>query len=90
MQKTAARSAAVFSLFPKNLRGGGRLDAPGPARVKKTKCLKRLIITDVFLSVSSLMTTGAYRPIQPVIISNWTSPKPLWANSTPLPPTHCI
>ena len=34
MQKTAALRAAVFSLFAKNLRGGGRLDAPpGPARV---------------------------------------------------------
>ena len=34
MQKTAALRAAVFSLFTKNHRGGGRLDAPGPARVK--------------------------------------------------------
>ena len=34
--------------------------------IKKMKCLKCLIITDVSPLVSLLMTTGTYRPIQPV------------------------
>ena len=54
MQKTAALRAAVFPLFPKNLRGGASKRPPGPARVKRRTNLAEVHFT-VRIVISGLL-----------------------------------